>query len=223
MAQAYCLTHVEFEGPGVFEYALRDKGYEITTYNVPERGLPSSGGDLLLIMGGPMSANDNDPWIREEIEFIQRSVKEGHPVIGICLGAQLLAKALGGSVYKSESAEIGMTTITLTPEGKADPAFQDIDEKIQVFEWHGEGIENPPGASVLAASEAFPVQAFRQGNALGLLFHIEIERMGIEALLAHCKEDVKAAGLNNTLILQKAKLILPLLQQWARKLIEQTA
>ena len=116
-----------------------------------------------------------------------------------------------------------MTTISLTPEGLADPAFSGIDAKTSVFEWHGEGIEAPAGACVLASSEAYPVQAFRHDNALGFLFHIEIERMGIDALCAHCGEDVKAAGLNNTLILQKAKLVLPLLQQWARDLIDRTA
>jgi len=221
MSQAYCLTHVPYEGPGVFEWELQSRDYPLTTYNVPERGLPANPGDLLLVMGGPMSVNDEDPWIEEEIAFIGKAAKSGAKIIGVCLGAQMLAVSLGGKVTKGEKTEIGMTPITLTERGMEDPLFQKLADTRNVFEWHSEGIEAPTDAVVMASSELYPVQAFRYGeHAIGLLFHTEIERTGIEKLCENCKEDVIAAGLNSTNILQKGKLHLPLLHQWAHELIE---
>lgn len=221
MGQAFCLTHVPYEGPGVFQWALADLGMELTEFLVPERGLPSTPGDFLLVMGGPMSANDKDPWIAEEIAFIQRAIESGTRTLGICLGSQLMAKALGGSVYKGEKPEIGMTTIHLTAAGANDPLFSDLGNPAQVFQWHGEGIEVPAGTVVMAESPLFPVQAFRRGkHAVGLLFHAEMEATDVDHLCSHHPKDIAAAGLTSTSIIQKSKFYLPILQQWARSLVE---
>ena len=224
MTQAFCLTHVPFEGPGVFEWALTELGLEFTTFLVPERGLPSSPGDFLLVMGGPMSANDADPWIADEIAFIRKAIESRTRVIGVCLGAQLMAKAMGGNIYKGPQLEIGITTIRLTAAGQADPVFSQLGNPAEVFEWHAEGIEPPPGAIVMAESDSYPVQAFRMGGrAVGILFHAEMERTDVDHLCANCPQDIRTAGLTSTSILQKSKFYLPILQQWARTLVESLA
>ena len=124
MKRAHCLQHVRFEGPGIFRSCLEQRGYEVTQQLVPEKGLPDQLEDFLLIMGGPMSVNDPLPWIAEEIAFIQAAISRNIPVVGVCLGAQLLTRALGTSVMPCEHFEIGMVPITLSEEGKHDPVFQ---------------------------------------------------------------------------------------------------
>lgn len=224
MPTAICLKHVEFEGLGIYDYALQSLGYEIETRLVPKEGVPAKTGDFLLIMGGPMSANDRDEWVGEEVAYIRKAVASGQPVLGICLGAQLIAKALGGKVYKGPQLEIGMTTIHLTPEGRADPIFGQIREPAEFFEWHGEGMEAPPGAVVMAYSRAYPVQAFRYGaKTVALLFHPEMDRTDIDRLCAHCPADIHAAGLTSSSILQKAKLYLPVMHRWGQHLLESLA
>ena len=206
MKQALCLQHVPFEGPGVFERALEHHGYSLARRLVPREGLPENPGDFLLVMGGPMSANDPDGWIRDEIRFIRRAVDEGVPCLGICLGSQLIARALGGCVYKGPGPEIGMTRIELTDGGRKDPAFLEAELPLTVFEWHGEGVRLPPDARVLASSALFPVQAFRVGaRAMGLLFHLEITEDGIRALCGKCPEDVGRSGHEADAILRGAR------------------
>lgn len=221
MANACCLMHVEFEGLGIYDFALRNAGFDIDTYLVPKQGVPKQTADFHLIVGGPMSANGRDAWIAEEIAFIAKAIASGKPVLGICLGAQMMTKALGGAVYKGPQPEIGMTTIHLTSEGKADPIFRKLQDPAEVFEWHSEGIQPPPGAVVMASSAAYPVQAFRYGpKAVGVLFHAEMDRTDIDRLCAHCPADIHAAGLTSSAILQKAKFYLPVLHKWAEHLLE---
>src|SRR6266508_1535470 len=118
-----CLQHVPFEGPGAFATALAARGVSLDRYLVPKDGVPKDTGDLLLVMGGPMSVNDPDGWIAEETEFIRTALHAGRPVIGVCLGSQFMAKALGAGVRPGTAWEIGMTQIRLTPEAKHDPVF----------------------------------------------------------------------------------------------------
>jgi GMP synthase (glutamine-hydrolysing) len=214
---AFCLQHVPFEGPGVFESALARAGYSLTRRLVPADGLPSDPGDFLLVMGGPMSVNDPDPWIAAETEFIRRAVKAGVPCLGICLGSQFIAKAAGGRVYKGPGVEIGITPIDVR---NAAP-FDGVPSPLPVFEWHGEGIELPPKATILASSALFPVQAFRVGaRAMGLLFHLEIEETGIESLCRECPEDVAKAGRTADAVLRDARPHLPASHRLAERVIE---
>lgn len=221
MPVATCLMHAEFEGLGIYDYELRSAGYDIESYLVPKSGVPASHRDFVIILGGPMSANSRDSWVADELAYIRNVIAAGKPVLGICLGAQLIARALGGSVYKGPKPEIGMTTIHLTPEGRNDPIFGQMQDPAEVFEWHTDGIEAPPGAVVMARSADYPVQAFRYGpNAVATLFHAETDRTDIDHLCAHCPADIRAAGLTSASILQKAKLYLPVLHRWARLLLE---
>ncbi len=221
MKQALCLQHVPFEGPGVFERILKRQRFNLTRRIVPTEGLPPDAGDFLLVMGGPMSVNDPDPWIQQELNFIRDAVHAGVPYLGVCLGSQMLAKAMGGRVYKGPTVEIGMTPIQLTPDGRHDRLLDSFPDSLDVIEWHGEGIELPPGATALASSAHFPVQAFRCGaNALGLLFHIELDPQGLDRLCRNCPGDLSRAGLTADGLRASALPHLDRLHEWAGQLVD---
>lgn len=215
-----CLQHVPFEGPGAFAEALARRGVTRENYLVPEQGLPSDAGDLLIVMGGPMSVNDSNTWIAEETEFIKSALVAGTPVIGVCLGSQFMAKALGVTVRPGQALEIGMTPIRLTDEGKRDPVFGLGPDTLQVFEWHGEVFDLPKDCVALAGSEIAPLQAFRFGDrAYGLLFHLEMEEGGIESLCRECASDLEKAQLTEQQVKSAALPQLPQLHQIADRLI----
>ena len=211
MLRAICLQHVPFEGPGAFVTALTERGVSLEPYLVPQDGLPEDAGDLLIVMGGPMSVNDPDPWITEETKFIRSAILTDKPVIGVCLGSQFMAKALRATVRPGKALEIGMTSIHLTKEGKSDPVFSACPETFDVFEWHGEIFDLPNDCVPLAGSEIAPLQAFRYGaRAYGLLFHLEMEPAGIDSLCLECAPDLAKAHL----VAQQVKSIaLPRLHQ----------
>ncbi len=221
MKVATCLQHVPFEGSGIFRQALEARGYVVNTFLVPSEGLPQEPGDFLLIMGAPMSVNDSDSWITEELAFLQTALRKNIPTLGICFGSQLLAKALGGSVVPGARFEIGMNPVTLTDEGKADPVFRQFPSTLQVFQWHGEGIVLPQETKPLMASANFPIQAFRaQDRCYGLLFHPEMEEAGIHALCRECPEDVQKGEISPEMISAQAIPHLPILHEFADHLIE---
>ncbi len=196
MPRAVCLQHVPFEGPGAFAKALAKRGVSLDPCLVPKDGVPKDAGDLLIVMGGPMSVNDPDIWIDEETTFIRAALLAGKPVIGVCLGSQFMAKALGSSIRPGTALEIGMTPVRLTDEGKQDPVFGAGPEAFDVFEWHGEVFDLPRHCVPLVGSEIAPLQAFRYGNrAYGLLFHLEMEESGIDSLCRECAPDLMNARL----------------------------
>ena len=219
--RAVCLQHVPFEGPGAFASALMKHGISIECHLVPKNGLPQDPGDLLIIMGGPMSVNDPDSWMAEETACIRSALLAGKPVIGVCLGSQLMAKALGATVRSGKALEIGMTPIRLTNDGKQDPVFGSCPETFDVFEWHGEVFDLPKDCVPLAGSEIAPLQAFRYGaRAYGLLFHLEMEENGVESLCRECAPDLTKARLTAQHVKAAALPHLPQLHQIADRLID---
>ena len=218
--RAVCLQHVPFEGPGAFATALAARGATIDRYLVPKDGLPNDAGDLLIVMGGPMSVNDPDGWIADETDFIRTALLADKPVIGVCLGSQFMAKALGATVRPGKTLEIGMTPVRLTPEAKDDPVFMTLPESLEVFEWHGELFDLPNDCVRLAGSAVAPLQAFRFGlRAYGLLFHLEMEEVGIDALCRECAPDLIKARLASHDIKAAAIPHLPTLHRFADRLI----
>jgi GMP synthase (glutamine-hydrolysing) len=216
--RAICLQHVPFEGPGAFAASLARHGAALERYLVPKDGLPKDAGDLLIVMGGPMSVND--PWIAEETAFIRSVLLAGKPVIGVCLGSQFMAKALAATVRPGKALEIGMTPIKLTPEAQHDPVFKTLPDSFEVFEWHGEVFDLPKDCVPLAGSAMAPLQAFRYGScAYGLLFHLEMEAAGIDALCRECAPDLIKAKLAAQEVKTQATLHLPTLHQFADRLI----
>ena len=221
LMRAVCLTHVPFEGPGAFGTALTTRGVKLERHLVPQDGLPKDAGDVLVVMGGPMSVNDPDSWIAEETAFIRSVILAGRPVIGVCLGSQFMAKALGATIRSGKALEIGMTPITLTSEAKHDPVFSTLPETFDVFQWHGEVFDLPQDCVPLAGSDIAPLQAFRYSTrAYGLLFHLEMEPSGIDSLCVECVPDLAKAGLTAQQVKTTALPHLSQLHKTADRLID---
>jgi GMP synthase (glutamine-hydrolysing) len=147
--------------------------------------------DALIFMGGPMSANDDHPYIRREIQYIRDASERGQMVLGVCLGAQLIAKALGAGVHANGVKEIGWASVTFTRAAANDPLFAGLHDAEMIFHWHGETFELPAGAELLASSSACRHQAFRVGNSIyGLQFHLEVT----PAMIAEWRRDDEACG-----------------------------
>ncbi len=155
--------------------------------------LPEEPAAGLIFLGGPMSANDDYGYLRQEIRLIERAVQAGTPVLGICLGAQLLARALGAPVYRNRVKEIGWFPVTWTPATRDDPLLAGLSGQDSVFHWHGETFDLPAGSAWLASSERCRNQGFRFGdNAWGLQFHLEVTPDMIDAW---CREDANCGDI----------------------------
>ncbi|MBL8250661.1 MAG: glutamine amidotransferase [Candidatus Competibacter sp.] len=183
--------------PGRCRRLLRRRGYRLE-YCYPQAGqpLPADMRDYAgaVVFGGPMSANDDGalPGIRAQLDWIPRALASGRPFLGVCLGAQLLARALGATVkpHPAGLAEIGYFEVRPTPAGQAL-----FDAPLHVYHWHREGFELPAGAELLAGGERFPHQAFRDGaNTFGVQFHPEVDRRILEAWLAEGAGELTAPG-----------------------------
>lgn len=175
--QVLVLHHVPFEHLGTISAALdcANIGHAYADLYVEPMAqvlLDSYAG--LILMGGPMSANDNADYIRRELQLIEQFLAAGKAVVGICLGAQLIAKAAGARVYRNSVKEIGWAPVFWTEAGQRDPLFAGLNQPENVFHWHGETFDLPAGAEWLAYSEACRHQAIRVGTAYGLQFHLEV-------------------------------------------------
>jgi len=173
------IIHHPGEGPGTFEEYLKAKGITLSPARLyANERLPRSrrGIDGIVSMGGPMNAYDDTsyPFLKEEAEFISEMISENVPMLGICLGAQLIARASGAAVRKAPHHELGWSNVALTEKGKRDLLFQGISHALTVFQWHEDTFDLPAGGELLVSSEDCPHQAFRLGSAYGLQFHIEI-------------------------------------------------
>jgi GMP synthase (glutamine-hydrolysing) len=177
--KALIIKHIEIEGPGLIEYCLKHEKipYQILTLN-PSVCLPKPDDFThIVILGGPMNVYEEDhfPFLREEDLFIKEAIQRGKSILGICLGAQLIAKALGAKVLKAPVKEIGWYDVSLTRIGSIDPIFSHLPKKFSVFQWHEDTFEIPHSATLIATSSLMPYQAFRYGdNAYGLQFHLEV-------------------------------------------------
>lgn len=178
---------MENEGPGTLGAFLESKGVTTATIDL-FRGepLPPDVRDAraIISMGGPMNACEEEryPYLRDEDRFLKAAVAAGVPVLGICLGAQLLAKAHGGAVTRAAAPETGFFPVGLTREGLKDPLFSGVGDYLHVFQWHEDTFAVPPGGVRLAEGDACLNQAFRLGsNAYGLQFHVEVTLQMIDA------------------------------------------
>ena len=190
---AHYLQHVPFEGLGSIERWLRAKGHRITaTRFFASDALPDVDEiDLLVVMGGPMSVHDERrfPWLVTEKNFIRGVIECGKPVLGVCLGAQLIASALGARVYRNPAKEIGWFPVEGIPS--VNGRWFRFPPSMVVFHWHGETFDLPPGAVRLAKSDACENQAFQIGSSvIGLQFHLETTPESAEAMIMNCRDEL---------------------------------
>jgi GMP synthase-like glutamine amidotransferase len=183
------LKNIGSEGPGTIEDFLRERGIHHRIVDCATEDIPGPKDfDTLIMLGGPMSVNEENiyPYIRKEVALVKEFAAEGKKIFGICLGAQIMAKALGARVYPGPQKEIGWYEIELTEEGMTDrlmkklslhPRAGDSRKKFMVFHWHGETFDIPEGAVSLAKSERYRNQAFRYGEgAYAFQFHVEVRK-----------------------------------------------
>ncbi len=190
LPKALVFQHVDHESPGRLGELMRQNGFEIHTVNFGAGDtVPRSADDfsVLVVMGGPMGVYEQGkyPWLAPEIRFTGEFIKRGLAVMGICLGAQVMAAALGAKVVSGSSKEIGWHDIELTDEATDDPLFSGFSKTEKVFQWHGDTFKTPDGAKNLALSRDFPNQAFRYGSrAYALQFHLETDESMVREWLA---------------------------------------
>ncbi len=199
MLQVIGIRHVAFETLGLVGSLLAARGARITYLEAPTDDLtPALDADLTVILGGPISANATAdyPFLMREIQIAQTRLNGGQPVLGICLGAQIMARALGCPVYGGPAPEIGWHPLTLTQEG-AEGLLGPL-ERRPVLHWHGETFDLPAGAVRLASTQICPNQAFAWGrHGLALQFHLEVEAQGLEPwLVGHTLEIDKTPGIS---------------------------
>jgi GMP synthase (glutamine-hydrolysing) len=172
------LQHIACEPPAAFEDELVSRGFGVTRVELDEgEPLPDwRDHPAIVVMGGPMGAYDeaDHPWLVEEKRLLREAVEADTPVWGVCLGAQLLASALGARVYRGEEPEVGVLPVHLTSDAADDPVFGGAPSSFPTLQWHGDSFDLPEGAALLASSPAYPHQAFRVGRSYGLQFHIEV-------------------------------------------------
>ncbi len=194
------IQHVHFETPAnIFKWAEK-KGYPIKGsrlfLNEPLPDIDEF--DLLVIMGGPMGVYDEKlfPWLVEEKKFIEKTLKSDKKILGICLGAQLLADVLGARVYKNREKEIGWFPVSKTEEGKKSKLLTDFPDRFTAFHWHGDTFDIPSGAVHTVKSEACENQAFeyKGGKVVALQFHLETDFKSAKALVDNSVEELKEKG-----------------------------
>jgi GMP synthase-like glutamine amidotransferase len=194
--RAHIFQHLSFEGPGMIRPWLQNAGFEIAFTVLSESPVFPSAQDIdfLVIMGGSMSVNDEAgfPWLVKEKQFIREFIAAGKPVLGICLGAQLIASSLGARVYPNHTKEIGWFPVTGIQSNP--PLFFRFPESFRPLHWHGETFDLPEGAVLLAASEATKNQAFQYGKkVLAIQFHPEADRQTLEDFCFHFKKELVPA------------------------------
>ncbi len=201
MGKLLVFQHVPYEILGTFDPLLKDQGFRVRYVNFgrePDADFNVAKYDGLVVLGGPMNVGQvaDYPHLATEMDAMKEALDHNIPVMGICLGAQLLAKTLGAKVTKCPEKEIGWYDVTPTEQGLKDPVLGHFGRTRKIFEWHGDAFETPDDALCLAGSKAWPNQAFRYGDrAYGFQFHLEVDEALINRWLATPRYIEELSGL----------------------------
>lgn len=229
MPKVWVLQHVGCETLGTIADALEGAKLSIEYVRPFEgRPVPNAMGDAagLIVMGGPMGVYDHPryPFLSEEMRLIEQALKEEKPILGICLGSQLLAATLGAAVTPGKKKEIGWHSVQLTPEAQTDRLWSGIDPVFAAYHWHGDLFQLPEGAVLLARSAQTEHQAFRYGpNAYGFLFHMEVTEKIIGEMVEAFSEELRESRVDGGEIVGKAHDHLPPLQKIGGRVFERWA
>ena len=215
MKTLLAIRHVPFEDLGSFAPLLAQSGYAIRYVDAPTADfsrLQQIPHDLLVVLGGPIGVNDDRdyPFLKDELGFIEARLKRELPTLGICLGSQFIAKALGARVYRNGGVELGWKPLQLSEAGQASPLQHLLGP---VFHWHGEVFELPAGATHLAATDCAAHQAFSRGKTLGLQFHPEVTAKGLEQWYVANTGELKEQGIPPDELRQESRRLAPALEQ----------
>ena len=200
MDDVLVIQNTNIEGLGLFEHLLKSDGYSIETIQAKQEKIPSKRYSLLIILGAPESVNDNLGYLSNEMDLIQNYVSNSIPVLGICLGSQLIAKAFGASVYHGTKKEIGFFDDLRLENKNISDLFTGFNNPFTAFHWHEETFTLPQNAIRLVHSSDYPNQAFKIGTAVGLQFHLEVDESMINSWLAsthHISQNEKEKILND--------------------------
>jgi len=210
MAKVWVLQHHPAENLGAIAEALEAAALAwqyVRVFDGHPVPADMKGAGGLVVMGGPEAVYQLDryPYLRAEMALIENALKAGRPVLGVCLGSQLLAAALGANVRRAARKEIGWYSVRLRPEAKDDRLLRGLSEEFVACHWHGDIFDLPAGAVPLASSELTELQAFRYGDsAWGLLFHAEMTQRIVAALVSEFGEGLKRVGIDGDEILASA-------------------
>lgn len=198
MPRVTCFQHIDCEGPGSLWDVLKTNRVDLQVLK-PFQGdpVPDHPGDGLIVLGGPMGVYEEAqfPWMSRELEAIRRCLAQSIPVLGICLGSQMLAHAAGGQVYRGALPEVGWYPIEPTPSGRLDPLLLGLPEKFEALHWHGDTFALPPGAKLLASSARYQNQIFKIGsNAYGFQCHLEVTEEMVRSWAGIYAKDLTPSG-----------------------------
>jgi len=187
-------THTECEPPGYLVKLLRRLDYSfrlVCLHNGVNADFELEDFSKLIFMGGPGNVAEPERWMLQEMEIIRQAKQESIPVLGICLGAQLMSKALGGRIWQADSVEVGWHQVQLLDAAKNNSWFNGLDQVIDVFQWHAHNFSAPPGTIELATSDCTPCQAFTYGDNLAVQFHLEMTVDIIKVLVDKFASDLE--------------------------------
>lgn len=190
MTDVLIIQNARIEGSGILGNLLKDDGFKINQVFAKNEKIPPNDAQLLVILGGPESANDDIHYLRNEEQLIRNFVSKEKPVLGICLGSQLIAKAFGANVYAGEKKEIGFYHDLIKDDSNS-KLFSSFENPFTVFHWHGETFDLPKGSIRLAHSVDYENQAFQLGTAVGIQFHLEVDENMINLWLDKNEEKLK--------------------------------
>ncbi len=198
MPRVTCFQHIDCEGPGTLGTILKSRNVELQILK-PFKGdvIPEKLGDGLVVLGGPMGVYEENqfPWMTAELNAIRKCLSENIPVLGICLGSQMLAHAAGAQVFRGAVPEVGWYPVSLTPEGRLDSLFLGIPPEFESFHWHGDTFTLPPNSIRLAGSATTPNQIYKVGgNAYGFQCHLEVTEKMINSWVSIYAKELTPQG-----------------------------
>jgi GMP synthase (glutamine-hydrolysing) len=214
MKNLLAVRHLPFEDLGSLAMPLAQAGYSIRYVDAPTADFDALGKlpwDLLVVLGGPIGVNDGAdyPFIAPELKFVEARLKAARPLLGICLGSQFIARALGATIRRNEKVELGWKPLTFTQAGESSPLRHLTGP---VLHWHGEIFDLPSGALSLCNTDLTPHQGFTWGQALAMQFHPEVTARGLEQWYVGNVGDIREAGLKTPELRRSAEAHAPAMQ-----------